>query len=143
MRLTVLLAALALLVLPGCSGKRTMRVWGEVTFDGRPVEQGEIEFKPVEGTSGPTTGGSISAGHYDVPAEVGPLAGGTYLVSINGYARTGRKIQTAPGHFVDALDNVIPEIYNRKSTLRVTIAPSAAGNQHDFKLEAKTGPKSP
>jgi hypothetical protein len=126
-----------LLTAPGCGRKANVHVWGEISFNGTPIEQGEIEFKPIDGTTGPATGGSITAGHYDVPERVGPLAGGTYLVSINGYAKIGRKIQVAPGQYVDALDNVIPEKYNRQSTLRITIDGSAG--QQDFKLEGRAG----
>lgn len=126
---------LALLPALGCGGNRNVHVWGEVSFNGTRIEQGEIEFKPIDGTSGPTTGGSISAGRYDVPENVGPLSGGTYLVSISGYAKLGRKIQVAPGQYVDALDNLIPEQFNRQSTLKVTIDPKAM--PQDFHLEGK------
>jgi hypothetical protein len=121
----------------GCTGQKTTAVWGAVTIDGAPVEQGEISFTPLEGTSGPTTGGAITAGAYNVPADKGPLVGGTYRVQINGYQKTGRKIELTPGAFVDAFDNVVPARYNSMSTLQVTISSTTADNHFDFALTRK------
>jgi hypothetical protein len=129
-----------LLLLPlalGCSGQPTMRVWGEVRYNGNLVEEGEIAFVPQEGTAGPETGGPIHHGAYDVPAARGPLVGGTYKVRINGYAKTGRKIEAGPGAFVDAYDNLIPARYNTRTTLQVVISSTASENHHDFALEAQ------
>ena len=74
-RMAIALAAV-LWSIAGC-GSATVPLWGEVTFDGKPLESGTIEFIPVEGTPGPSTGGTITDGQYDVPPNVGAQPGGT------------------------------------------------------------------
>ena len=115
-----------------------MRVWGEVTFEDKPIELGIIEFLPTDGTPGPSTGGEIKEGKYDVPAKVGPLPGKSYLVSITAMAKTGK---TAPnpldpkGPPTPILKNIIPAVSNTKTTLKIAISPKAAENKHDFHLK--------
>ena len=121
----------------GAANRETMRAWGDVSYAGRPIEQGQIVFTPIDRSAGPVTGAPIVKGSYDVPAEKGPLVGKTYRVAISGFARTGRKIETAPGVLVDALDNVVPGDYNTGSTLEVTISADRAQNRFDFPLAAK------
>jgi hypothetical protein len=58
-----------------------MPIWGEVTYDGKPLETGTIELIPIDGTPGPSTGGAITNGQYDVPQNIGPRTGGTYQVA--------------------------------------------------------------
>ena len=60
-----------------------------------------------------------------------------YQVAINDYAKTGRKVESGPGVFVDAFDNVVPSVYNANTTLQVTISATASENRFDFGLEAK------
>ena len=40
-----------------------------MTLDGQPIDEGVIQFLPVEGTVGPETGGVISKGQYDIPRK--------------------------------------------------------------------------
>jgi hypothetical protein len=130
-----------LLMLPlslGCgSGPKLMRVWGEASFDGKPIEQGEIILFPSEETRGPSVGGPIENGRYDIAAATGPQAGGTYRVEITGL-RKGKKYTPAAngeGPVVEPMVNYVPDIYNRRTTLRLTISEVAEENQRDFKLE--------
>jgi hypothetical protein len=133
------LAAGALLV-AGCgSGERKVRVWGEVSYGGEPVPQGEIVFTPVDGTTGPATGGAIQDGRYDVPDDAGPLAGGTYRVEIQGRRSTGETMRVSPNPDappVEVLEPYIPAAYSsNQSTLKVTIAADGSEEQHDFHLQ--------
>lgn len=59
----VFLLAAGLVV--GCGGPPVGEVSGTVTYDGKAIDQGAIEFHPVDG-NGPSTGGSITAGKYAV-----------------------------------------------------------------------------
>src|SRR6516165_10691227 len=59
-----------LLVLAGCGDRTMSQVSGEVTIDGKPVEEGAISFYPVDRKS-PTTGGDIKGGSYSVAVPVG------------------------------------------------------------------------
>lgn len=114
-----------------------MRVWGEVSLNGQPVEDGEIVFVPEAGSSGPSTGGAIKAGRYDIPAEQGPRAGSSYRVEISAYGppRSYTPNVSGEGPFVEIRDNLAPPRFNQQSTLSVQIATEAADNRHDFQLE--------
>ena len=122
----------------GC-GPANRRVWGDVSYAGKPVEDGTIEFIPADRTAGPSTGGPIVSGHYDVPAAVGPLPGGVYKVTIRAMAKTGKSSPDPfnPSAKIEQIENYIPAIYNTNTTLKVTISPRSGENQHDFHLELK------
>ena len=68
-------------VFAGC-GPSDQAIQGEVTYGGEPVQDGIIEFHPIEGTKEPSTGGPIRSGRYQIAQGVGPLRGGTYKVVI-------------------------------------------------------------
>ncbi len=59
----------------GCGG--TITVSGDVTYDGVPVENGRIDFIPVDG-KGTSASGSIKAGKYKVTSA----AAGERIVQI-------------------------------------------------------------
>jgi hypothetical protein len=101
-----------------------VRIRGDVSFDGQPLTAGTIILTPVEGTPGPSTGGRITDGRYDVPADKGPLVGGHYSVEITAVRNTGRTMpnkyeQTSPA--VEVSEQFVPEVYNTRSTLRVIV----------------------
>src|SRR5437899_10938072 len=56
----VWLTVLLVLVLAGCSRSSNRRVWGEVSYKGVAIEEGSIEFLPIEGTGGPSVGSPIT-----------------------------------------------------------------------------------
>ena len=114
-----------------------MRVWGAVSFEGNPVAQGDIYYVPIDDTPGPTTGGKIVAGRYEVPQHIGPWRGGAYRVEITALAKNGKTLPnpTIPGGPpVELADNYIPTKYNHESELRVTIVDDPSKNQFDFDL---------
>ena len=129
------------LLVCGCGPRLPLvRVWGEVSFDGKPIEQGDIAFTPLEGSTGQETGGAIEDGRYDVPQWLGLVAGGTYKVQIRGLAPTGRTIPGAvdsEGRDIETLDNYIPPKYNSQSTLKVTIPTEGSDHRLDFDLESE------
>jgi len=120
----------------GCGGNKEMKVTGNVTFEGAPVEEGSILFEPDDGKR-PTLGGSITAGKYEA---VGPAeAAGKMIVRISAMKKTGRMIEAgspAPkGTKVEEIVKFIPAAYNDKSTL---VADLSAGGTiaKDFPLTA-------
>jgi hypothetical protein len=129
----------ALVILTGCSqpaGPKTMRVWGDVSFDGKPVEDGSITFESTDGS--PPAQSLIKAGHYDLAAESGPVAGKTYVVKINAMAKTGKTVPNVMGDgapTMDLLVETIPAAFNAQSTIKKTIAADADKNQFHFKLQ--------
>jgi hypothetical protein len=131
----VWLTILLVLVLMGCSRSPNRRVWGEVSYKGVAIEEGSIEFLPIEGTGGPSVGSPITDGAYDIPAAKGPLADGTYRVKLVAVRDTGRY---PPGprypKSMTIREDIFPEEYNSKSKLQVKIDPAADRNRLDFHL---------
>src|SRR5687768_14889169 len=82
-----LLTVVALVALGGCGDSQNRsEVTGRVTLRGQPVDDGIIQFAPLDGQ--PTgDGAQIAQGQYRIPKEKG-LAPGRYRVSI--YAGDGR-----------------------------------------------------
>lgn len=80
----------ALVVSSGCSGSGDgpvrFPISGAVTFDGKPVLDGEIFFQPDEaaGNSGPATIAVIRESKYSVPLAQGVVGGG-YVVKITAF----------------------------------------------------------
>ena len=86
--------------------------------------------------AGPSTGGAIANGHYDIPARSGPRAGGTYRVEITAY---GPERQYSPnvsgeGPNISVRDQLIPPKFNQNSSLRATITDVNTRDTHDFDL---------
>ncbi len=138
MRNSPIVIALALLLATGCGSKSTnMRVWGEVSYDGQPIELGQILLNPIDSTSGPSTGGAIEQGKYDLPSTKGPRAGGTYRVEITALGSNETTyVPNASGQGLPTTvrEQFIPPEYNRQSTLRITVSPNETENQRDFAL---------
>src|SRR4051794_27211329 len=139
-RIVSLCLLAALVVLPGCyqdTGPRTMGVWGDVSFDGKPVDDGTITFESTD-DSAPAQA-QIKGGHFDLPAESGPLAGKTFVIRINAVTKTGQTVpNTMPigGPTMDVMAETIPVQFNAKSSIKKTISPEADKNEFNFKLMA-------
>lgn len=138
--------AVACVLVAGCgrdSNPRRLPLAGTVTFAGQPVDDGLIEFIPVDATPGPSFGGVVKAGRYDVPAAQGGYEGGTYRVQINGSRASGKTSTVDTRVFrpdgekmeVPVVENFIPTKYNVQSTLRATITRQASAAGIDFALE--------
>ena len=125
----------------GCgssSGPRLLRLHGNVSYQAKPIEKGQIEFVPVDGTPGPPISTEIVNGRYDIAAAHGGRDGGTYQVRITGLKKTGKtapNILEGDSRTVELSENFIPSKYNRESTLRATITPEAVGKGFDFALQ--------
>lgn len=74
----VAVVAWVMFLLAGC-GQSTGTAEGEVTYEGQPVEKGQIAFLPADG-KGPQAGGAIVNGRY----RVADLAPGPKIVKIEG-----------------------------------------------------------
>ena len=113
-----------------------MRVQGSVSYDGKPVESGTIDFLSVDGSA--PAQAPIKDGSYDLAAEAGPLAEKTYRVEIHALKKTGKTVPNLmPGgdSTMEVLAETIPAEYNAQSSLEVTISTEASKNQFDFALE--------
>jgi hypothetical protein len=132
-------SVLGLLCLLGCadSGPPTAEVSGTVRLDGRLVDEGSIQFIPVEGTKGPSAGDIIRDGQYHIPREKGVIVG-TNRVELRAFKRTARKIQdptAPPGVKTEARVQAFPPEFNDRSTLVREIR--AGSNEIDFDVDTK------
>jgi hypothetical protein len=118
----------SLLMIAGCgpSGPKTYEVTGTVTYDGKPVEKGEIIFHATDG-KGSADVGQIVDGKYTLQATDGPKR-----VEITA---TRESSKPAP----DGLPNYesyIPKQYNNESTLTAEVKPSG---ENTFSFDLKPG----
>jgi hypothetical protein len=120
-----------LLMFAGCGSGKTLRgISGEVTFDGEPVESGDIQFLPEVGTP---EGSNIIDGKY--AANVSP---GKMKVRI--YASKPHPTQTTPNADPSAPDlplmvEYIPAKYNESTELAITV--EGDGETHNFVLTSE------
>lgn len=135
--------AFCLLTISGCFGGSAEHieraaVTGTVTFDGKPLPEGSIQFVPDTDASGnPLRGKAVQAmitdGSYSLSADQGPAVG-TNKVLINATQKTG-KFQESDGQKTEILKQYLPAKYNANSTLKYDV--KSGDNQADFTLEPK------
>lgn len=123
---------LLLILALGCGGDSSGRyaLSGTVTLDGEPVPTGAIAIVPAPGTDAPTSGGSIQAGEYFIPASEGPTAG-RYRVEIR-WPREAGQVELYPGESGTKFEEAIPAKYNSKSTLEIQVGEGST--EHNFDL---------
>lgn len=132
------LAAIALLAVVGCGksgGLEKVEVRGSVTYNGTPVKNGEIRFRPTGDTRGPVSGAFISDGEYRVQAK-GGVPVGTHVVQIDAFVMAGSSSSSEmTGSRGATRVNIIPPKYNRESVLQVDIAGGGSPVTKDFHLD--------
>jgi hypothetical protein len=114
----VLLAAF-LCALLGCSGDNRSEVSGTVRLNGKDIEEGSINFIPVEGNTGPGAGAVIQNGKYHVSRDKG-VTPGKNRVEIRAFRNTGRMMQHpmgSPGVLIEERVPAFPPSFNDESTL--------------------------
>lgn len=125
-----LLFSFSLLVLLGCGGSdgpQRYEVSGEVTLQGKPLENGTIEFDPQDDPKIPG-GAVIEKGRYTISAEKG-LPAGKYVVRIYATDQQGGEVEEAPGESRVLAKELIPAEYNTESTKTVEIT---ADSEREF-----------
>jgi hypothetical protein len=137
-RMIVLLPTI-IAILVGCNADGTHRgaVSGQVTLDGRPVEQGSILFTPIDGTHGVVTGGEIKAGQYALTAAKGPAVGQN-RVEIHAVRKTGKMIPKGLGGTGKTAEEQVEAVaprFNIQSTLKFDVKPG--NNAADFEVASK------
>jgi len=133
-------ACAAILLFSGCGdGKVVVR--GIVTVDGQPIDEGSISLEPADG-QGPTTGGLIKAGKYELTGNAA-VEPGKKIVRIVGLRQTGKMIPAGPpapkGTLIPQMIQCVPSQYNDQSRLQVDVTPGKA-NTHDFRLDSNILP---
>ena len=121
----------------GKTGPRRAAVSGHVTLNGQPINEGVIQFLPVEGTVGPETGGIITNGQYDIAHDHGPIVGKS-RIELRASKKTGGKIQDPtgrPGVLTDEYKEMFPPGSNTNSSLVREIKDEP--NKLDFDIRTK------
>lgn len=127
---------LALAMLGGCDvgEPRQESVSGTVTWQGRPLDQGDITFSPANGAGLPV-GSAIIGGAYGLPNPPG-LAAGDYLVRIQSRAERATNAAGIPDFGIadpSLSREKIPGQYNDQTTLKAQVT-AGGSNRFDFDL---------
>jgi hypothetical protein len=116
----------------GCgSGQQKAQVSGTVTLDGVPVETGVIQFYPT--SRGQTAGGGIEQGKYKLDASVGEM---TVTISATKVVGKQKLYDTPDSPVRDKIEELVPDEYNKMSTLKVTLKPGVNENVN-FELKSR------
>ncbi len=106
-------------------------VSGTVTFQGKPLDHGRIQFLPPDNT-GLNAGALIRDGKYQIPREQG-LVPGTYRVEINA-PEQGAPPPGPPGaDVVEPARERIPPEFHRDSQRTIEVKADQA-NKFDFTI---------
>jgi hypothetical protein len=118
-RFVIILGATCLCGILGCSGDNRSEVSGTVKLNGKLIEEGAINFIPVEGNKGAGAGATITGGKYHIPRSAG-VAAGKNRVELRAFRSTGKKVQDPtgpPGAMADERVMAFPPQFNDQSTL--------------------------
>ncbi len=126
----------------GCAGDGPERavVTGKITYQGQPLEKGRIRFVPTKDTKAPISGAEITDGAYVVDGR-GGVPVGSYQIEITAQ-RIDSKRAADDNSLAHQFDNVggppmeqyIPEKYNTKTELEITIQPGSRKITRDIDL---------
>ncbi len=125
----------AVAIIGGCGpgGIERAVLSGTVTYQGQPVKKGVIRFIPIKGTKGPSWGAHIIDGRYKAAGK-GGVPVGTHKVEILAYRP--KAAAPPPGREPDTIppEQYIPDKYNAKSVLEITIPPGSGKVVENFDL---------
>ena len=128
--LVALTFSLLLSTVSGCGSGTKSPVSGTVTFDGKPLASGAIQFIPDDLSKGRSEGAVIKDGSYKIPADHG-LEPGSYSVSITSSKPAAQAVDMPGKPQFD--EELIPLRYNQKSELKRTVEKGKA-QKFDFNL---------
>ena len=118
--------ALGLLLLVGCDRDPHVTVTGTATYDGKPIEVGEIILQPEDGVA-PSAGGTIENGRYTLrvmPGAKKVWINASKLVPVgNARAKDFEPV------------SLIPPQYNYRTTLTLEVPPGT-DTEANFDLKA-------
>jgi hypothetical protein len=125
----------------GCSGsapddRPRQAVSGEVTLDGKPLDNAQIVFDPKSKTDGVGAFGTIVEGHFSIAKSEGPVPG-SYFVRISSAASTSAAADHKPGELkkfdLSTPKDLIPPQFNSDTKLSADVK-SDAPNVYEFAL---------
>lgn len=122
--------------LTGCGGVDdapvTVKISGEVTYNGKPMPKGAIIFRSTDGV-GKSISAEITDGKYEVECTLG-----NKRVEITAMREEKGAVNKtlASGESGPALEQYVPQEYNDKSTLTADVK-DASDQKFDFPLKGK------
>ena len=118
---------------PNPLGRRA--VHGVVTFQGKPVDYGSIQFLPDDPQHGVNSGAMIDGGKYQIKVSQG-LPPGSYQVMISAPDRGKQeKFEGPPGDERSLAVERIPTKYNLKTTLKLDVPKARGSHEANFQLQ--------
>jgi len=124
----VLAAALA--AAAGCSQSR-VPVSGTVTFAGKPIDAGGIQFVSLDAAAPAKVGSPVADGKYALDPTRGPFPG-KYRVEFFWKKKTGKKVPNGDGGMTEATVEGLPAKYNDHSEVVVEINSSTTTLDFDL-----------
>jgi hypothetical protein len=123
----------------GCSGSgmELAEVSGTVQLDGQLIEEGSIQFIPVDGTNGPGAGGIIKNGRYRITRDKGVVVGRN-RVELRAFRKASRMVADPtgkPGTRTEERVQAFPPDFNDQSTVVKDIV--SGSNTMDFDVQTK------
>jgi hypothetical protein len=118
------LAFAAIVGVAGCSRSKFVEVTGTVTWNGKPVEVGEVIFAPLDKSIAPAAG-RIRGGAYKLLSKPGKVR-----VEIQAVRKTGKR---DPKEGFEITELYIPPRYNEQSELEAEVT-ADGDNRFDFNL---------
>ena len=134
--LCLLTVASGSVLLGGCkdSGSGRVEIEGRVTLNKNPLEKGLVSFRPQPGTASPSAGAKIVDGDFSVASD-GGLLPGEFWVEITASRPTGKKVRTRfSDQMVTLEEQYVPDKYNTKTQLEITIPPDVEKITKNFEL---------
>ena len=101
---------------------------GTVTYDGQAVDDGMVTFMPFPGAPGTSESASIKDGGFSVR-----LPEGQRTVEVYGYRLGPAVVMPTGGASQPSREQYIPEAYNAKSELTLTVVKGMAPVTYDLK----------
>lgn len=119
----------------GREGPQRASVAGKITLDGLPIREGSIAFIPAEENRGPTAGGVIADGAFQITLWDGPLVGKN-RIELRAWRKTGNMIPNPmnPSTSMEEKVEAFPPQFNAESRLLREIKPGH--NQLDLLLRS-------
>ncbi len=112
-------------------------VSGTVTYQEKPIEQGQIRFIPSPGSNLPMAAALIVDGKYQLDRN-GGVPHGTYKVSIEAYrvpAKYAHLVKPDKPTGVEIPhEQYLPKMFNRATVLKITIDADSSSVGKDFNL---------
>lgn len=113
----------------GPAGPALVAVKGNVTLGGVPLEQGVINFAPLETGQGPSRTAEVVNGEYQVNVPLGK-----FRVSFQATRATGRMVDSY-GTPIPEYENIVPPNYRNGVSIEI----AADSLSHDFELDDANG----